>query len=459
MSLTPHLGLPLIAAAQAQKHVTHNEALFGLDALVQLAVLDRDLTTPPASPSEGDRYIVAGSGVGAWAGKGGQIAAWRDGLWRFYAPSRGWLAYVLDDGALLAWNGTGWAGALTTISEFQNLSRLGLGTTADAGNPFAAKLNDALWAAKGVGEGGTGDLRLKLNKESAAKVLSLLLQSGWSGRAELGLAGDDDFRIKVSADGGTWTEALRINRATGIASFPAGAIVPGGNRNLIINPGFGINQRNYASGTALAAGLYAHDRWKAGAGGCTYTVPASGADATITITAGSLMQAIEGRSVEGGAYTLSWTGTAQARIGVNGANPSGAYAGGPITIGSAPAGQPVTVEFTGGTLGRVQLEPGPIATPFVRRLVGIETMLCQRYCCVMTHNWVVPAVGQLGYGFRFPVDMRATPTAVNVAPGTATSATVVTEAAQSNTGGYAQASATAVNGSILNRVTRYDAEL
>ena len=52
---TNHLLLPYILAAQAQKHVTHNEALRILDGLVHLSVLDRDLTAPPASPADGDR--------------------------------------------------------------------------------------------------------------------------------------------------------------------------------------------------------------------------------------------------------------------------------------------------------------------------------------------------------------------------------------------------------------------
>lgn len=54
MVTTPNLDLPYIAAAQAQKHVTHNEAIRALDAVVQLSVLDRSLTSPPGSPAEGE---------------------------------------------------------------------------------------------------------------------------------------------------------------------------------------------------------------------------------------------------------------------------------------------------------------------------------------------------------------------------------------------------------------------
>ena len=52
---THSLKLPLLVAEQAQKHVTHNEALRALDAMVQLAVKDRDLATPPGAPSDGYR--------------------------------------------------------------------------------------------------------------------------------------------------------------------------------------------------------------------------------------------------------------------------------------------------------------------------------------------------------------------------------------------------------------------
>lgn len=223
MSETTNLRLPLLAAAQAQKHVTHNEALLKLDALLHLEVIDRDLAAPPESPADGDRYIVAAGASGAWAGEDGHVAAWQDGAWRFHAPQTGWRAYVRDEGALCVKAAAGWValgagggGALQEVTLF------GLGTQADAENPFAAKIGKALWAAKTVAEGGTGDLRYTFNKEAAANVLSLLFQRNWSGRAEMGLIGDDDLQVKVSADGATWREALRIDGATGRAAFAQG---------------------------------------------------------------------------------------------------------------------------------------------------------------------------------------------------------------------------------------------
>lgn len=240
---TPNLALPLIAAAQAQKHVTHNEALLAVDALLQCAVKDKDLNSPPAAPTDGDRYIVAATPTGAWAGKAGMIAAWQDGVWRFYAAKAGMIAFAVDETALYHYNGAAWAPGVLAISSLQNLSLLGVGTTADATNPFSAKLNKALWTAKSRAEGGDGSLRYTLNKETAADTLSLLFQNAFSGRAEAGLTGDDDFRVKVSADGASWREALRIDRATGMVSFPSGGLWTHGQcllaksgSNLLLSP-------------------------------------------------------------------------------------------------------------------------------------------------------------------------------------------------------------------------------
>ena len=79
MANSANLALAYLEAAQSQKHVTVNDALSGLDTLVQLAVLDRDLTAPPGSPVEGDRYRVAAGATGAWVGQASKIAAWHAG--------------------------------------------------------------------------------------------------------------------------------------------------------------------------------------------------------------------------------------------------------------------------------------------------------------------------------------------------------------------------------------------
>lgn len=95
-------------AAQAQKHVTHNEALRSLDGVVQLSVLDRDLTSPPGSPADGDRYIVASGATGAWAGKDLNIAFRQDGAWKFLTPREGWRSWVEDEGVELIYDNSNW---------------------------------------------------------------------------------------------------------------------------------------------------------------------------------------------------------------------------------------------------------------------------------------------------------------------------------------------------------------
>ncbi|MCK9917808.1 DUF2793 domain-containing protein [Microbacteriaceae bacterium K1510] len=216
MTDTSNLGLPCIEGSQAQKHVTHNDALRLLDTLVQLAVIDRDLTAPPSAPTEGERYIVSAGATGPWTGHDDAIAAWQDGGWQFSMPRTGWLSYVIDESVLVVWNGSAWVDVFAAICTLQNLTRLGVGTTADSTNPLSAKLNNALFAARTGAEGGDGNLRYKLSKESAAKTLSLLFQDNWSGRAEIGLTGDDDLHVKVSPDGSQWIEALVAERASGL---------------------------------------------------------------------------------------------------------------------------------------------------------------------------------------------------------------------------------------------------
>lgn len=108
MSDTANLLLPEIAPSQAQKHVTHNEALVRLDAVVQLSVKDRDLNAPPGSPAEGDRYIIGPSPTGAWASNANKVAYWDGSAWIILTPREGWSAWVSDEDIQVFWDGSAW---------------------------------------------------------------------------------------------------------------------------------------------------------------------------------------------------------------------------------------------------------------------------------------------------------------------------------------------------------------
>lgn len=105
---TARLGLPYLVTSQAQKEVSHNEALNLLDALLHAAVLDRHRAAPPDAPAEGDCYLVASGGSGAWAGQDGRLAAWYGG-WLFATPRAGWTVWVADESTALRYDGFAWA--------------------------------------------------------------------------------------------------------------------------------------------------------------------------------------------------------------------------------------------------------------------------------------------------------------------------------------------------------------
>lgn len=212
---SPSLSLPYIQPAQAQKHVTHNEALRILDAVTQLSVLDTTLTAPPAQPGEGDRYIVGGIGAGDWANQDNAVAVWGDNAWHFFAPAIGWRADVSATGDMVRFDGTDWTTTADDV-DLQNLPSIGVGTTADTTNRLSVASEATLLTHDGNGH------QLKLNKATPADTASLLFQTGFSGRAEMGTAGSDDFAIKVSPDGSTFHTALSFDADNGAVQFGTG---------------------------------------------------------------------------------------------------------------------------------------------------------------------------------------------------------------------------------------------
>lgn len=212
--ITPRLALPLIQPAQAQKHVTHNSAIEILDAITQLNVIARDVQTPPVGASEGDSYALGTSPTGDWVGQDGNLAVQTNGGWMFIAPREGWRLWDAQTSEICVFTGTSWQ---AVGSDLQNISGVGINTTSDANNGLAVA-SPAVLLTHG---GGSGGHQLKINKATAGDTASLLFQTGWSGRAEMGTTGSDNFAIKVSADGSTFTDALTFDAASGIASGAA----------------------------------------------------------------------------------------------------------------------------------------------------------------------------------------------------------------------------------------------
>ena len=108
------LKLPLLAAAQAQKEVTHNEALAIADIAVQAVVQSVAPTSVPSSPLLGQCWIVGLSPTGAWAGQPNAIAAWTSGGWRFVAPFVGMQVWSIADNVMIRRDALTWVtGQLT----------------------------------------------------------------------------------------------------------------------------------------------------------------------------------------------------------------------------------------------------------------------------------------------------------------------------------------------------------
>lgn len=207
------LNLPYIQPSQAQKHVTHNEALRALDLLVQTAVSSRDIAAAPVTPAIGDRYIVAASATGAWAGQDTNLALWDGVSWSFVQPSEGWRAWVTGTQELVVFSGGAW---VPVVPDFQNIGGVGVQTSYDATNRLAVSSDATLLTHAGTGH------QLKINKNAVTDTASLLFQTGYSGRAEMGLAGDDSFSVKTSADGSTWAQAIVVDGSgrVGIGQAP-----------------------------------------------------------------------------------------------------------------------------------------------------------------------------------------------------------------------------------------------
>lgn len=165
MERTTNLSLPYIMPSQAQKHVTHNEAIRALDLLVHLSVADRNRTAPPPAPAEGDCHIVGPAPTDDWAGREQQIATVQEGAWMYYPPRPGWHAWLRDEQRLVVFDGTSWVTAEPA------------GPT---GGAFAFRYDDDV----NIGDPGPG--RFRLNNSTPELSTALCLSAGLTDGSDIG---------------------------------------------------------------------------------------------------------------------------------------------------------------------------------------------------------------------------------------------------------------------------------
>jgi Protein of unknown function (DUF2793) len=215
MTDTPRLSLPVIEAAQAQKHVTHNEALTLLDALTQLTVESRTLAAPPTAPSEGACYIPSTGAGDAWSGWDGQVAVY-DGGWFRIVPVSGLKAWVRDERLTVTFEDGIWrdgialtahGGRVTLRAKEEELTLSGAFVeTADASFipdraivlGVAARTTLAIAGATSYGVGVSGE------PAKFGNLLGIALDS-----SNIGVIGPTayyaDTRVRITANGGSFT--------------------------------------------------------------------------------------------------------------------------------------------------------------------------------------------------------------------------------------------------------------
>ncbi|MEP9370667.1 DUF2793 domain-containing protein [Mesorhizobium sp. KR1-2] len=219
---TVRLKLPFIMPSQAQKHVTHNEALERLDTLCHPVAKDHSRSEPPAAPEPGDCHIVASGATGAWFGQDGALATWQSTEWEFLPPFAGMVAYVEDEQAFVFHDGRDWEQLPSRAPE--TVERLGINAPVDTLVRFSVASDSVIFSHDAVAPG-SGDMRAIVNKAHPDATASVVFQENWSGRAEIGLTGNNGLEVKVSNDGDAWKTAAAFDPASGAVRATTALIV------------------------------------------------------------------------------------------------------------------------------------------------------------------------------------------------------------------------------------------
>lgn len=187
---TPRLGAPELTGSQTGKEETVNEQLrYAEQGAGHFTFIDRDLSAPPGSPSDGDCYLVKATGTGAWAGHDGDIAFYMNTEWKFIDVKPGFTAYVSDEAIMIIRSASAWHQAGITDQWAPNF-------TSDS-NLYVPALN-AMTVDQGNAKIGTGTITFEKSTSAAPSTFS-------------------STTLPVTLEAGAWLKVI----ATGVSGFVA----------------------------------------------------------------------------------------------------------------------------------------------------------------------------------------------------------------------------------------------
>lgn len=219
-------NLPLLIPGQTLKYATHNEALQTLDILLHCAVDNIGVQSLPLSASPSARILISNAPDQDLEAHANALANYDGTAWTFRPARAGWQVYDKDSEQTYLFDGENWRAETGGSADFDgaliNIAGLGIAATADATNVLSVRGPASLFDS-------SASHRVNINRPNQNETASLIFNTGYSGRAEIGLTGtgQDTLSVKVSDDGQAWTTALSFDSIGGVETGPlrSGVIV------------------------------------------------------------------------------------------------------------------------------------------------------------------------------------------------------------------------------------------
>lgn len=323
------------------------------------------------------------------------------------------------DNTVPRFSGTGGdiEGTAVTIDDnnfIGTLPGIGIGgATADVTNRISANTPAVLFNRE------TDDIQVKLNKETAADTASFVFQTGFSGRAEIGLVGDDDFQFKVSPDGSTFFSGLVIDKDDGSISVPIGlnsVLKPSANDGAALGTtALGWSDLHLASGALInyanGNAVITHSSGILTISTGDLRITTAGTDAASAVTVGGT-QTLTNKTlttpVINGAVTTTGLTLPAFTLGGTVTSNGQSFSGTIANLGTV-----TTADINGGTLDGAVI--GGASAAAITGTVITGNRFVPNSSTVPTDGFYLPAANTLGWAINSAAEMQLTSTALSPA--------------------------------------------